>query len=110
MRKSKLVELKNSLQSKILRIVIPSAIFSFVVVALCGYGMSQEIINPQYLFVILITFMVLSIGFTFYKVQAEIKLVSLNCLSCNDVFPFDSIDTIIESNICSKCNKQAFDE
>jgi membrane-bound ClpP family serine protease len=109
MDKLQLIELKNSLQKRITKIIIPSAVISMIVVILCVYGISQEITNPDYLFIFLISFLPISIAITLYKVKAEIKKAGLKCFSCKVIFEFEIIDEIIESNVCSKCNQQAFD-
>jgi len=109
MDKSQLVELKSSLQKRITKIIVPSAIVTMIVVAFCAFGISQEIMNPDYLFIFLVSFLPVSIVITLYRVKTEIKKAGLNCLSCKVIFEFEKMDEIIETNVCSKCNKQAFD-
>jgi len=108
MDKSQLIELKTSLQKRLTKIIVPSAVISMIVVVFCTFGMSQEITNPKYLFIFLVSFLPISIMVTFLKVKAEIKKADLKCQSCNVIFDIEKIDEIIESNICSKCNKLAF--
>ena len=109
MDKLKLVELKDALQAKVLKIIIPSAILSLLLIILCVYCLMEELANPNYIVGIMVLSIPVVIGFTMYKVNGEIRKADLYCKSCKALFELETIDTILDSNICSKCNKQAFD-
>ena len=110
MNKSKLVELKDSLQARILKIIVPSAILSLMFIVLGVYGLMEELANPNYILIIMVLSIPACIGVTMFKIQGAIKKAGLNCLSCKAIFEFEKMDNILETNVCTKCNKQAFDE
>jgi len=110
MDKSKLVELKDSLQAKILKIIIPSAILSLIFIVLCVYGLMEELANPKYITIVMILSLPAIMGGTLYKIKIEIKKTNLHCTSCKATLELERIDSILESNVCIKCNNQAFEK
>jgi len=110
MDKSKLVELIDSVRARILKIIIPSAILSLIFIVLCVYGLMEELATPKYITIFMVLSIPAGIGFTMYKINGEIRKAGLNCKSCKTLFEFEEIDNILSSNVCTKCNEQAFDE